>query len=69
MAVTDIQSYFQAKVYAPPKTPYVESTYYESNAFVEKQEKERQKIVEGRLITLKHSGTDLTGLTGRPETE
>jgi hypothetical protein len=46
----------------------VESTYYESNAFVEKQERERQKLVEGRLITLRHSGTDLTA-TGKPEAE
>jgi len=67
--LTDIQSYFQVQVYAPPTTPFVESSYYESNAFLEKQKRERQKLVEGRLITLKNSETDLTGAGGESETE
>jgi hypothetical protein len=60
--VTDVQSYFRVKVYSSPESPYVESSYYESNAFVEKRERERQKEVEGQLITLKQSETDLSGV-------
>jgi len=59
--VTDIEGYFKIHAYAAPKTPFVESSYYESNAFVEKQERERQKLIEGHLITLKNYETDPIG--------